>query len=184
MDLRAILNDVDDGESPWARGAHGKELHRGLSHLIRLPATTYTFIISHLPNRDIKSLRLTCKFFHGIAPLRFHRVFISAHQRDIQVLYAIADSETFRYGVTELIWDDARLINFSHLTPCSDEIQDYKDSAADSDDGGQVPEWFTNERYRSIKDLNRRSGLYPHRCTERHGVLDEKMSRRLRPSAC
>ena len=44
-----------------------------------------------------------------ITPFIIDRVFISANSLNLQVFRAIADSETFRHNVTEIIWDDARL---------------------------------------------------------------------------
>jgi hypothetical protein len=52
---------------------------------------------------------LTCKVLGDITPLSFSRVFLSANSLDIEVFRAIADY-SFRHGITEIIWDDARLI--------------------------------------------------------------------------
>lgn len=80
-----------------------------LSRLVRLPAELRIAIVSYLPNRDIKSLRRTCKLFGERVLLHIDRVFLSANPIDIRVLRAIAKHETYRHGVVELIWDDARL---------------------------------------------------------------------------
>ena len=77
------------------------------SGLTQLPAELLALVISHLPNRDVKSLRLTCRLFHAVAKLRLNRVFLSANPRDVQVFRAIADHDTFRKAITEIIWDDA-----------------------------------------------------------------------------
>ena len=77
------------------------------SGFIQLPAELLTLVISHLPNRDVKSLRLTCRLFHAVAKLRLNRVFLSANPRDVEVFLAIADHDTFRKAITEIIWDDA-----------------------------------------------------------------------------
>lgn len=163
MDLRAILNDVQDDEGPPAKGeaepAQITETRHGLPRLLRLPAALHNPIISHLSNRDIKSLRLTCSFFHGIARLRLHRVFVSAHLRDIQVLHAIADSDTFRAGVAELIWDDARLCNPPRLAQAHDGgHRDGQSQAADDHDDHEVPRWFIDACDENIEDLDSRSG--------------------------
>ncbi|TGJ86687.1 hypothetical protein E0Z10_g2121 [Xylaria hypoxylon] len=60
-----------------------------LTPLTHLPAELLISIISYLANRDIKNLRLTNAFF--------------------PVFLAIADDETFRKGITEIVWDDALL---------------------------------------------------------------------------
>lgn len=162
MDLSAILNDVqNDEDPPLAEAARTPETHHGLSRLLRLPAALYDPIISHLPNRDIKSLRLACTFFRDIARLRVHRVFISAHQRDIQVLYAIADSDAFRSGVTEIIWDDARFSNSPRLAQAHDENSEDNNFEVTGDDGnaGEVPQWFINACSENVNDLNTRKDL-------------------------
>lgn len=186
MDLSAILNDVQDEEGlpaeREAETARVTETHHGLPRLLRLPAVLHDTIICHLSQRDIKNLRLTCTFFHGIARLRLHRVFISAHQRDIQVLHAIADSDTFRSGVTELIWDDARFSKFPHLARAIGRNDEEISEAADDDSAREVPQWFINARNENIHELNSRKGSNADR-TE-HTALAEQLSARLPVVAC
>ncbi|KAF7553416.1 hypothetical protein G7Z17_g3669 [Cylindrodendrum hubeiense] len=81
----------------------------GQIDLFSLPAELRDAIASHLPNRDIKSLRLTCTLFGNSVLLRINRVFLSVDPVDVRVFRAIADNDTYRRGVVELIWDDARL---------------------------------------------------------------------------
>lgn len=187
MDLSAILNDVQDEENPPVKGeaeaAQVTETHHGLPHIIRLPAALHDAIISSLSKRDIKSLRLTCTFFHGIARLRLHRVFISAHQRDIQVLHAIADSEKFRTGVTELIWDDARLSADPRLSQAHGEMDEDENSEASHDnDDREVPQWFINACNENIDDLNSRKGQDADR--PGHAAQAEQLSARPPAAAC
>ncbi|GAM43674.1 hypothetical protein TCE0_060r18676 [Talaromyces pinophilus] len=78
--------------------------------LICLPAELVGLIVSFLPNRDIKNLRLTCPTLGQMAQLRLSRVFLSANPLNIEVFRAIADHEEFRHNIVEIIWDDARLI--------------------------------------------------------------------------
>lgn len=186
MDLSAILNDVQDDEPPPVKGnpeaAQIVETRHGLSHLLHLPAALQVSIISHLPNRDIKSFRLACTFFRGIARLRLHRVFISSHQRDIQVLLAIADSEAFRSGVTELIWDDARFSNSPSLARAHDGNDEDHSSKAGSDDAREVPQWFTNAYNENIDDLNSRRGLDTDR--PEHAAQAEQLRALLPAAAC
>lgn len=187
MDLRAILNDVQDDEGPPAKGeaepAQITETRHGLPRLLRLPAALHNPIISHLSNRDIKSLRLTCSFFHGIARFRLHRVFVSAHLRDIQVLHAIADSDTFRAGVAELIWDDARLRNPPRLVQAHDGgLQDGQSQAADEHDDHEVPRWFVDACNENIEDLDSRRGSDAD--NPEHAALAEQLGARLPASTC
>ncbi|CAM1505512.1 Fc.00g111490.m01.CDS01 [Cosmosporella sp. VM-42] len=77
--------------------------------ILHIPAEIATCICAHLPNNGIKNLRLTCSFFLATARLRLERVFLSPNPRNIEVFLAIADHETFRSQVVEIIWDDALL---------------------------------------------------------------------------
>lgn len=74
-----------------------------------LPPELCMLVETHLSNRDIKSLRLVCKDFCTKFRLRLERVFLSANPLNIHVFRSIAEHETFRHGVHEIIWDDARL---------------------------------------------------------------------------
>lgn len=163
MDLSAILNKNLDDKAPRNKGktetGRTIEANQSLSRLLRLPAELYAPIVSHLSNQDIKSLRWTCSFFHGIARLHLQRVFVSAHQRDIQVLRAIADSETYRHGVTELIWDDARLSYAPLLAQAYNEDDEDENSEADNDNDQSVQRWFKDACHNNIDDLNNRKGL-------------------------
>ncbi|KAH6621141.1 hypothetical protein B0J18DRAFT_466753 [Chaetomium sp. MPI-SDFR-AT-0129] len=80
------------------------------SRLLRLPLELFSSIASHLPNRDIKNLRLVCRAACSVAELRIPRVFLSANRLNVDVLHAIADHETYRKQVVEIVWDDARLL--------------------------------------------------------------------------
>lgn len=107
----------------------------GKSRPIGLPAELIALILSHLSNRDIKNLRLTCRFVHAIAKLRLHRVFLSVNSRDVEVFCAVADSDTFRTGVVEIIWDDAVIPRGE-----PDEPEEFDDEEADG-----CPSWFSRE---------------------------------------
>ncbi|KAI0809578.1 hypothetical protein GGR55DRAFT_689337 [Xylaria sp. FL0064] len=74
-----------------------------------LPAELLISVISNLTNRDIKNLRLTNHFFCNTAQLRFSWVFLSANPVNVEVFLAVANHETLRMGITEIIWDDALL---------------------------------------------------------------------------
>ncbi|KAJ4128215.1 hypothetical protein NW768_008503 [Fusarium equiseti] len=78
-------------------------------YLFHLPAELYRKIASYLRKDSLKNLRATCSALNKITPFIIDRVFISANSLNLQVFRAIADSETFRHNVTEIIWDDARL---------------------------------------------------------------------------
>ncbi|KAJ6086672.1 hypothetical protein N7467_005586 [Penicillium canescens] len=79
------------------------------THIIDLPLELWGIVSSHLPNRDIKSMRLVSKQSCNAVQVRLQRVFLSANPLNIAVFRAVADHEKFSHGVTEIIWDDARL---------------------------------------------------------------------------
>ncbi|CAM1509827.1 Fc.00g001620.m01.CDS01 [Cosmosporella sp. VM-42] len=123
-------------------------------YLDRLPTELLRDIFARLPNRDLKSLRLSCKFVRDRAPLRITRVFISANPRNVQVLRAIADHETFRKGITEIIWDDACLSK-----SWESEDSDLSDDSLDSDDELACPERFAKACKESVWILESRKGF-------------------------
>ncbi|KAF5621101.1 uncharacterized protein FTJAE_11442 [Fusarium tjaetaba] len=77
--------------------------------LPRLPQELTNAISRYLKGSDIKALRETCSEMARAVPLHFDRVFISANSLNIQVFKAIANHDTYRHQVYEIIWDDARL---------------------------------------------------------------------------
>ena len=90
-----------------------------------------------LPNRDLKSARLTCSGLGNAVRLRIDRVFISANPRNVEVARAIADNENYRRDVVEVIWDDSLLQDdFNGSADSSDD----SDSQDDSNDA--PPGWF------------------------------------------
>ena len=127
------------------------------SGLTQLPAELLALVISHLPNRDVKSLRLTCRLFHAVAKLRLNRVFLSANPRDVQVFRAIADHDTFRKVITEIIWDDAVIRDTR--TDRDDEYHpaDEYDEKEEEEVPG-VPLWFS----RACNDNNFELGARYH----------------------
>ena len=79
-----------------------------MTTLTGLPIEILQSVLSSLPNRDIKNIRLVCRSLGNVASLRLHRVFLSPHPRDIHVFKAIAKHDVFRERVVEIIYDDAR----------------------------------------------------------------------------
>ncbi|KAK1721904.1 hypothetical protein BDP67DRAFT_586852 [Colletotrichum lupini] len=95
------------------------------------PFEISALIFSHLDNCDLKALRLACnKVANFVRPhLRFNRVFMSASPLDIKVFRAIAEDDTFRRDVREIIWDDARYETppppDPRLRHLDEDLQDY-----------------------------------------------------------
>lgn len=130
-----------------------RQLSGSLSYL---PVEIIKKIVSNLPNSDIKNLRQTCSYIKDIAHLRLDRVFLSTNPLDIDVFRAIADDDFFRFGVKEIIYDDARHSN---------DYDTFHDVYFEGDEGDigdvtGVPDWFrmayselTFVRYLKPEDL-------------------------------
>ncbi|KAI1071054.1 hypothetical protein LB507_011497 [Fusarium sp. FIESC RH6] len=140
-----------------------------------LPNEIVGAICSQLSNRDIKSLRLTCRLLKDISHLRFDRVFISANPRNIEVLLAIANHEIFRHSVREIIWDDAVLKDFPRFKeftwdgvvynnpiqdydgPCGYSADEYDpDDIAAKEDQEWIPRGFTKQCKESLFEIESR----------------------------
>ncbi|QPC77061.1 hypothetical protein HYE68_007813 [Fusarium pseudograminearum] len=91
--------------------------------LQKLPDELFHSILDRLPNRDLKSLRLTCRCLSSQVILRLDRVFISANPLNVKVFLDVASHEVFRQQVKEIIWDDATLLP----VPTQDDY-DYHDT--------------------------------------------------------
>lgn len=155
------------------------------TRLLQLPPEITSTILSYLANRDIKSLRLTCKVLYPISPLRLDRVFLSANPRNIEILRAIADHDVLCKGVVEIIWDDTclkeGLIQRKSHDPESryydpslheafdvvDELDDddelgYREGEEheneDSDDEEQYPRWFFLGCRKSLEEIKSHKG--------------------------
>lgn len=76
----------------------------------QLPGEVLLLITNLLSNCELKRLRLASRFFGARVSLRIHRVFLSPNPRNVEVFLAIANHETFRANVVEIIYDDARLL--------------------------------------------------------------------------
>jgi hypothetical protein len=78
--------------------------------ILKFPDEILHLIISFLPNRDVKNVRLTNRRMAANSKLRIERVFISPNYRNIEVFLAVARHSYFRNQVKEIIWDDARFL--------------------------------------------------------------------------
>ena len=148
--------------------------------LLQLPVEILTAIPVYLPNRDIKSLRLSCRALLATSKLRLERVFLSANSRNIEVFKAIADHEVLRRQIVEIIWDDARLKdepaprrsgdpespNFDpEFDPDFDEVEEIEVDYDDIDDGNddddddsdsddeECPPWFAIACRKNLQDI-------------------------------
>ncbi|KAL4798704.1 hypothetical protein BDV19DRAFT_11481 [Aspergillus venezuelensis] len=122
--------------------------------LAGLPAEMISLIASCLSNRDIKTLRLTCRTFCNSVRLRLDRVFLSANPLNIAVFREIADSEKFQHCVKEIIWDDARFVK----SPYDEEMHPEDREELWKDDENRCPWWFAKQCEEQIEDLEMRSG--------------------------
>lgn len=126
-----------------------------MTSLDSLPLELLDLVLSGLPNRDIKSVRLACTHLGNAAQLHIHRVFLSPHPRDIQVFEAIAKHNTYRQHIVEIIYDDARFAKNA-------DTQEYVDPPYDLYDPppAGVPDWYAQIYNRYWKSLQRCNGLY------------------------
>jgi F-box domain len=115
------------------------QTYNKMSTLARLPTELLHAVIAFLPNRDIKNLRLTCTTLSQIAHLRVKRVFLSANLLNIKVFRAIADHDSFRRRVVEIIWDDTLLVSEIEL---NDNRRNTLSMFAGMPCVEGVPEWF------------------------------------------
>ncbi|KAJ5571406.1 hypothetical protein N7535_005066 [Penicillium sp. DV-2018c] len=115
-----------------------------------LPLELWSCIVSHLPNADIKSLRLTCKQFNNTVSLRLNRVFLSANPLNIEVFRNIASHDKFRHEVNEIIWDEALL----HRGPArSAQTNEGHELLSDEDEPDDSREWAAEYNPEYIEDL-------------------------------
>ncbi|KAL2836873.1 hypothetical protein BJY01DRAFT_258587 [Aspergillus pseudoustus] len=126
---------------------------RGLADL---PVEVIHLIAGYLPNSGIKTLRRTCRTLCNSVRLRLDRVFLSANPLNLTVFRAIAGSEAFRYGITEIIWDDARLIEEPLGEFHPDDEREYH--RIDPETG--CPYWFVHACRDNIDELRRRKGFH------------------------
>lgn len=121
----------------------------------RIPNELANRIFDFLPNHDIKNLRLTCRYLNCHAPLRFNRVFVSANPLNVKVFLAIANHDTFRQQVKELIWDDATLQ--SARSSGNDSDDDYSSDESETDDNDyQGHSRFQQHCREAIEDVESR----------------------------
>ncbi|CCT72873.1 uncharacterized protein FFUJ_12767 [Fusarium fujikuroi IMI 58289] len=120
--------------------------------LPRLPQELINAISQYLDGSDLKALRETCLAMAQAIPLHFDRVFISANSLNIQVFNAIADHETFRHQVTEIIWDDARLFTGPEMWQYNNEWKyyDWEPDQIVTENG--CPMWFQKGSSTSDKE--------------------------------
>ncbi|KAL2677151.1 hypothetical protein Neosp_010919 [[Neocosmospora] mangrovei] len=141
-----------------------------------LPNELVSCICHLLPNSDIKNLRLTCRFFADKAQLRLRRVFISPSLRNLNALRGIADHDTFRRDVEEIIWDDATLKPIQkEKGPTS---HGWDPDAEDSDEEEEAElQWFVRLCKISITHLKQRMARQNRPDTvARQEELDNSMS--------
>ncbi|KAH7014391.1 uncharacterized protein B0I36DRAFT_369351 [Microdochium trichocladiopsis] len=79
--------------------------------LLALPEIVIACISDHLAsNRDRKQLRLACRDLSCAVRLRIPRAYLSTNPRNVEVLLGLANNPFYASRVTELVWDDARLV--------------------------------------------------------------------------
>ncbi|UPK92104.1 hypothetical protein LCI18_003039 [Fusarium solani-melongenae] len=148
---------------------------------LRLPNELVGSICHLLPNSTIKNLRLTCRFLADKSQLHLRRVFISPSLHDLDALRGIADHDTFRHGVEEIIWDDATFK--SNQRHAEEYPYDWISSTEEDEeeDGHEelVPGWFARLCKFNITRLkSRMNGAKRPDTIARQEELDNAMSLR------
>ncbi|KAK5800961.1 hypothetical protein VI817_003173 [Penicillium citrinum] len=125
-----------------------------ISSFLSLPPEIISIIVSFLPNKVVKSLRLTCKSLSETSPFASSRVFLSANSLNIQVFRAVADHPKFRHEIKEIIWDDTRFtlvpLEWEDVRPRFDRER----LQISPDDG--CPIWFKEECGENRSKMKRR----------------------------
>ena len=140
---------------PTSYYIHGRKMEEKRpppANLPTLPAELVHNIANFLPNRDIKSLRLTSRFVHNCVKLRLDRVFISANPLNIHVVEEVANHEYFRKGVTEIIWDET-YFEWRETTP-----PNYKYKNNEFRFAFGCPEWYLMRGRSAIIELAESKG--------------------------
>ncbi|ETS03692.1 hypothetical protein M419DRAFT_108425, partial [Trichoderma reesei RUT C-30] len=121
--------------------------------LTSLPRELLSEIASHLSNSDIGEWRLACKRFSLVA-LHIDRVFISANPKDIEVFRAIADHETQRCMVKEIVWDEGRFEEDPRSTWCCHDWARHRQSP------DTPPKGYARACKRNLDEIHRRRCEY------------------------
>lgn len=149
--------------------------------ITNLPVELLSSIVSYLPNRDIKNLRQTCKFLHRIAHLRLSRIFLSPNPRNLEVFRAIADHETFRKQIVEIIYDDARLAQPPRLPQPGTYEYDSNDAYEEEEslETHGAPSWFVKACEENAFLLNSRRNIYSEIETPVHAARAKQLEAQL-----
>ncbi|KAF7542848.1 hypothetical protein G7Z17_g11221 [Cylindrodendrum hubeiense] len=148
------------------------------SNLIQIPSELLATVLASLSNRDIKNLRLTCKFFLSRACLRINRVFLSPNPHNIEVFRAIADHETYSKGIVEIIWDDAWL--GQPWKQPDGYGEDYDDDYGAPPPPDDVPDWWWRECKESLKTTSDRKAHDVERLE--HIATQKQINARMSPA--
>ena len=69
--------------------------------------SSFKNLVSCLSNADIKTLRLSLKSLsEPLYPFLFRRIYLSAHDTDLEVFKGVALDDRSRFYVNEIVWDD------------------------------------------------------------------------------
>ena len=145
-----------------------------MANLTGLPPEIFGAVLSHLPNCDVKNLRLASSSLARAAQLRLNRVFLSPHPRDIQVLKALAKNDDYRTRIVELVYDDARFLR-SLETEEDVAFADLEDPPPEG-----FPTWYMRIYEKNLETIEGYKGPYVER-PDHQGIrkrLDSRLSLR------
>lgn len=132
-------------------------------HLLDLPIELLVAIAGAMPLSAVKQWRLTCRELAArlSLALRIYRVFLSANWTNIRVLHEMAGNDAIRQGVTEIVWDDARLVR-GRASPGTGNAY-YSGSTDPIPPDAEYPQWFEDERADNEREVKARLARFKDR---------------------
>ncbi|KAF1919942.1 hypothetical protein BDU57DRAFT_527848 [Ampelomyces quisqualis] len=120
---RVLTSASDVPSLDFMEGLFGDEFPEAFSthpiksnkSILDLPAELLASISQHLSSLDIKRLRLSSKHLGANVDLLLDRVYISPNRANLNCLQQILGHPRYRFRVSELVWDDAQLEEYSTL---------------------------------------------------------------------
>jgi hypothetical protein len=99
----------DEFPEAFGSGAQNKKT------ITDLPTELLEIVCKHISGLDIKRLRLASKCLAASVYLLIDRIYVSPNRANLDYLHQILAHPTYRSRVREIVWDDARLNEYSTL---------------------------------------------------------------------
>lgn len=95
---------------------------KGTKNIADLPAELLAIIAQDLSKLDLKRLRLASRYLSTNVDLRIERLYVSPSWRNLECVRCILGHERWRFGVGEVVWDDAQLDEYEDLEGFRDAV--------------------------------------------------------------